>query len=225
MTALNFILQDDGVIISMDTLALSAGNKAPFKFVTKFFPLPHMNCIICGTGNMQAIIDWFGWVQKNIVANGIYQLNELSKKAMYDFMKDINGDNFCTIYQFGLHEIDNKFHGYAYRSKNNFQSEELEQGIGVKPTDAFKTVNGGVDLSPYMPEGASVEEILINIMERQKEYDSCLGIDERLGIGGIVQIVYLGRDSIAIKNYKYFDDFEATYDEILSNLEYLNSAE
>ena len=225
MTALNFILRDEGVIISMDTLALSAKNKAPFKFVTKFFSLPHMNCIICGTGNMQAIIDWFGWVQKNIVANGIYQLNELSKKSMYDFMKDINGDNFCTIYQFGLHEVDNKFHGYAYRSKSKFQSEEIKQGIGVKPPDAFMTMDGSMDLAPYMPDGASVEDILINIMEQQKEYDSFLPIAERLGIGGIIQIVYISKDSIIIKNYKYFDDFESTHEEILSNLQYLNAAE
>jgi len=225
MTALNFILQDDGVIISMDTLALSAENKAPFKFVTKFFPLPHMNCIICGTGNMQAIIDWFGWVQKNIVANGIYQLDELSKKALRDFMKNANSDNFCTIYQFGLHEIDNKFHGFAYRSTNNYESEEIKQGIGVKPADAFKTVDSGTDLSPYMPAGASVEEFLTRIMKQQKEYDSLLGVEERLGIGGIIQIVYLNRDSMVIKNHKYFDDFDATHEEILSNLEYLNAAE
>jgi len=147
-----------------------------------------MNCVICGTGNMQAIIDWFGWVQRNIVANGIYQLNYLLKKAMYNFMKDANGDNFCIIYQFGLHEIDDKFRGYAYRATNNFESEEIKQGIGVKPTDVFETKNGEIDLSSYMPEGASIEEILINIIERQKEYNSSLDIVERLGIA---QIVYL----------------------------------
>jgi len=65
---------------------------------------------------------------------------------------------------------------------NNFESEEIKQGIGVKPTDAFETKNGEIDLSSYMPEGASIEEILINIIERQKEYNSSLDIVERLGI-------------------------------------------
>ena len=147
MTALNFVLSEDTVIISMDTLSSRAVDHGPHKFVSKIFPLPHMNCVICGTGNMGAILDWFCFVEKNIVANGIYQLDLLTSQTIIPFMDDHNGENSCTIYQFGLHETDNKFHGYAYRSTNKFSSEEIICGIGIKPPDAFKTAEGELDLS------------------------------------------------------------------------------
>ncbi len=218
LTALDFIIQDNAVVIAMDTLSVRDIDKKPHKMVTKFFPLPHMNCIICGTGNMNAIIDWFAWVEKNIVANGIYQLNELTQQCIKTFMDEHNGDNPCTIYQFGLHELDGKFHGYAYRSSNNFESEEIRQGIGVKPSLAFLTSEGNIDLAPYAPEGTSMEKIFSNIMHRQKEYDDNLDVSERLGIGGIVQIVILSKDNMVIKNFEYFDDFESTYIDILNNI-------
>ncbi len=219
MTALDFIIQDDAVIVAMDTLSLRAVDHKPYKMVTKFLPIPHMNTLICGTGNMSAIIDWFSWVEKNVIANGIYQLDKITQQVIKEFMDTHNGDNSCTIYQFGLHELDGKYHGYAYRSANDFRSEEIQQGIGVKPPDAFLTADRTVDLSPYAPEGATIQEILSNIMHRQKEYDDSLDVDDRLGIGGIIQIVFLSKDKMTIENYEYFDDFESTYVEMLKNLD------
>ena len=168
---------------------------------------------------MGAIIDWFAWVEKNIVANGIYQLNELTQQVIKGFMDEHNGDNSCTIYQFGLHEVDKNFYGYAYRATNDFKSEEIKKGaICVKPGDAFVTQEGYVDITPYCPEGSSIEEKLFNIMHRQKEHDDALDTSEQLGIGGIVQVIYLSQDSIVIKNFKHFDDFEDTFIQILNNL-------
>lgn len=94
---IRLILHDNGVILAMDTLALSKENREPFKMVTKFFPIPHMNCLICGTGNMNAILDWFIFIEKNIIANGIYQLNKLTTECIGEFMKEHNGDNSCSI--------------------------------------------------------------------------------------------------------------------------------
>lgn len=219
MTALDFIIQDDAVIVAMDTLSLRAVDHKPYKMVTKFLPIPHMNTLICGTGNMGAIIDWFSWVEKNVIANGIYQLDKITQQVIKKFMDEHNGDNSCTIYQFGLHELDGKYHGYAYRSANGFRSEEIQKGIGVKPPDAFLTADGTMDLSPYAPEGATIQKMLSNIMHRQKEYDDSLDVDDRLGIGGIIQIVILSKDKMVIENYEYFDDFESTHVEMLKNLD------
>lgn len=130
-----------------------------------------------------------------------------------------NGDNPCTIYQFGLHELNKKFHGYAYRSTNDFKSEELAQGsICVKPPDAFLTQGGNMNLTPYGSEGSSIEEILFNITRQQKQYDDALAISKRLGIGGIIQVIVLSQDNIVIKNYKHFDDLGDTHIQILNNL-------
>lgn len=218
MTALDFVIQDDAVVVAMDTLSLRAVDHKPYKMVTKFMPIPHMNSLICGTGNMGAVIDWFSWVEKNVIANGIYQLDRITRQVIKEFMQEHNGDNLCTIYQFGLHELDGKFHGYAYRSTDDFEGEEIH-GLRVKPPDAFLSPDGTVDLSPYAPEGATIQEILKNIMHRQKEYDDSLNVEDRLGIGGIIQIVILSKDRIVIENYEYFDDFESTHIEMLKNLD------
>lgn len=53
-----------------------------------------------------------------------YQLNKSTATCIVEFMKEHNGDNSCSIYQFGLHELDHKFHGYVYRSINGFVCEE-----------------------------------------------------------------------------------------------------
>lgn len=218
LTALIYIIQDDSVVVSMDTLSLREKDKKPHKMLTKFLPLPHMNCLICGTGNAGAVIDWFAWVEKNIVANGIDILNKLTQQVIKGFMEEHNGGHLCTIYQFGLHEIDEKFYGFAYRSTNDFKCEELKKAvICVKPVDAFGSEEGYVDLTPCCLEDSPLEEILCNIMRRQKGYDDALDISERLGIGGMIQVVYMSQDCIVIKNLERFEDFEETYIQILNS--------
>lgn len=166
MTALNFMLSEEVAIISMDTLSLRANDHKPYKFVSKIFPLPHMDCVICGTGNLEAIINWFSFVNKNVIANGIHQLDLLTRQSIVSFMAEHNGNNSCTIYQFGLNEIDDKFHGFAYRSSRGFSGEEIDYGLGVKPQDAFRIPDGQFDQSKI--SGESAEEILANIMHQQK---------------------------------------------------------
>ncbi|MDU1413476.1 MAG: hypothetical protein E6929_11750 [Clostridium sp.] len=221
MTALNFILDKKVVILSMDTLVTFNETRTPVKMTTKFLTLPNMNCIICGTGNFDAIIDWFSFVQKSIIANGIYQLNKLSEQALPNFMKNYTKDSGCTIYQFGLNEIDKDFYGYVYRSTNNFKSEQLSYGLGIKPTDAFIESNGELNLKKYtqqINERFIIKETLYDIMKKQKEYDDNLtDVNERVGIGGMVQIVTMNEDEIVVTNYKRFDDYEKQYKKILTN--------
>lgn len=113
MSALNFILTEEQVIISMDTLVINQPSGQPVKTVTKLLPVPHMNRIVCGTRNLKSIINWFSFIENKIIANGIYQLDKITDANL----NDIIGEEMCscTIYKFGLNEIDNKFYGYVYR--------------------------------------------------------------------------------------------------------------
>ncbi|SCP99552.1 hypothetical protein [Anaerobium acetethylicum] len=210
MTALNFLLMEDMVSISMDTLSLSMENRMPYKFVSKFVHLPQMNCVICGTGNMLAIIHWIAYVQERMAANGIYQLNLLTSQRLKEFMKRevVNAELSTTIYQFGLSELDNNFHGYAYRSTNNFESEEIAYGIGVKPPEVF-IENGTLNMELIGFDGNHIEESFIRIMEKQKERDDML--PEKVGIGGCVQLIILTRGGAITKTINVFDDFEEQY--------------
>lgn len=206
MTALNFLLMKDRVALSMDTLTLKKADNMPYKFVSKFIHLPQMNCIICGTGNMPAIIHWIAHVQECMQSNGIYQLNLLTSQVLNEFMRTevVTLALTTTIYQFGLSELDNNFHGYAYRSTNNFESEEIAYGIGIKPPDAFienKALN--MDLVDFNFD--NIENSFVRIMEKQKERDDKLV--DKLGIGGYMQMILLSHAGAITKSIKVFDDF------------------
>jgi hypothetical protein len=38
-----------------------------------------------------------------------------------------------TVYHFGFSEVTGLIHSFAYRSANNFQSEKIAYGLGIKP--------------------------------------------------------------------------------------------
>lgn len=87
---------------------------------------------------------------------------------------------------------------------------KIKQGIAVKPPDAFEADNGRIDIEPYLINN-DVNKTLSTIMHKQKEHDENLDKKQRLGIGGIIQIVYMSKDSLQISNYEYFDDYEDIY--------------
>ncbi|MDE4099100.1 hypothetical protein, partial [Phaeobacter gallaeciensis] len=55
MTALNWELSDESVMIFSDTLMLSGETHRPLSFTTKVFPLPHLDLCIAGTGVQQLV--------------------------------------------------------------------------------------------------------------------------------------------------------------------------
>src|SRR5690349_12489521 len=75
MTALNFALHDDCVLITTDSLG-SGDDHVPRSFHTKVFPLPHVNGVICGTGALPLVLDWFVFVQLQLVAREVRFLSE-----------------------------------------------------------------------------------------------------------------------------------------------------
>ncbi|NLD46453.1 MAG: hypothetical protein GX660_04540 [Clostridiaceae bacterium] len=216
MSALIYILEENQVIIAMDTLSsinTEAGLK-PYKFLTKIFPLMHMNCVLCGTGNFEPILKWFEHIESGIVAYGIIQLNKITELSIKAFMEKENQTNASTtLYQFGLSELDGKFYGYAYRSTNNYSSEKLLYSVGVKPQDAFNT---NEELSQLI-EGCIDQDVLAALMLKLKEYDDNLGNTnpKKVGIGGQMEICLLQKNSIQLLRQDIFPDCEAVYTEIL----------
>ena len=70
MTAFTFLLEQDRVCIGMDTLSIDPQTKGPNKFVSKIFPLLHLRGVLCGTGVLQVILDWFALIQAGAFASG-----------------------------------------------------------------------------------------------------------------------------------------------------------
>lgn len=212
MTALNFITDENYIAVSTDTLSLSAENYQPYKFLDKAFLLQQMNCIIAGTGNMKAILHWVAYVREFAYANGIDWLNKIARRSLPEVMHHevVSDEVTTTIYQFGLSETDNYFRSYAYRSTNSFESEEIAYGLGIKPPDVFDTDDKRKLALAEFDDSTqeALESSFVNLMCKQKEYDDSLPKRQRVGIGGKIQLLLMGRDLTLSKCLYAFPDFE-----------------
>jgi hypothetical protein len=207
MTALNFLLEPDRVCIATDTLALSLGGRS-HKFATKIFPLPHLQLIICGTGLLQLATDWYLFVQTSAVVRSIIGLNKFAPAILRELWArhpEASGTS-GTIYHFGFDEEAGYFRGFAFRSSNDFEEEELQQNaFGVKPP-------------VLMPEIKTLPDGFIELVSRQREEDLRRPVQERIGVGGEVQFAILTQNSVTITTCHRFDDFEEIWEEMLANL-------
>ena len=216
MTALNFALEADRVIIFMDTLALRMDNKKPVKYASKIFPLPHLRGVLCGTGSLNTIMDWFVYIQGHVIGNTMDIPNKIAPSQLTEIHSkyDLNGTNETTIYHFGFNprEEDGRINGFAFRSTNNFSLEELKDGIGIKPhddeiikylKDALDTYNG------------SVEDLFINIMKLQKKKDDEESPKKRIGIGGSIHLLHFDKNRQFLWECYNFDDYDETFSKML----------
>ncbi len=135
MTALNFHIKQDEIFIVMDTLAISSVNAEPYLYTTKFYILPHLKMVICGTGISQVIIDWFIQVNTSILAQDICDLDEFAVELLQELGNKylLDRNKTATIYHFGWSQLEGCFTGFVYRSDSNFLSERLQYGTGIKP--------------------------------------------------------------------------------------------
>ncbi|MPN46208.1 hypothetical protein SDC9_193791 [bioreactor metagenome] len=60
-------------------------------------------------------------------------------------------------------------------------------------------------------------DTLFRMMEIQKYQDELLPINERVGIGGRIEIMVLENGSYTLFNYKKFDDYDSLYESVLEN--------
>ena len=110
-----------------------------------------------------------------------------------------------TIYHFGYDDQLFTFRGYAYRSVNDFESEELPIGIGIKPPIKYSLTE-------------NIQDDLINIIRIQRDQDLSSPILERIGIGGDIHIFFLEPGSISIQRVFRFEDYESLYSDMCTRL-------
>jgi len=209
MTALNFILAEDQVIISMDSLS-SNENANPFKYTTKIFPLPHINTVVCGTGSLQLVLKWFCYIQEKVLAENINVINREAPEALPILEKETGHEVDSTIYHFGIDSHSKKFVGYAFRKNNNYRIEKLDNGIGVRPPDAVLE-----KISNNQYSANDLPELFIKIMKDQREFDN--SGEDKVGIGGEIHMLIMTENKQLMWTSYRFDDFEAMYDEMLNH--------
>ena len=214
MTALVFGLDETGVWIATDSLALTTGGN-PHKYASKIFPLPHLSAALVGTGSMNVVVDWYAQVQMNVIACNILYLNSIAPAILHDISKkhEYLGVTTTTIYHFGYDDDQARFRGFAFRSTNGFACEELIYGVGVKPY-------GEELLTAFIAEcsGAPSLEDIIGLVEQQKKRDDSLPQDKRLGIGGEIHFLLLNDQGQYLWRCHRFPEYSQLYAQMLNSL-------
>jgi hypothetical protein len=211
MTALNFYLQPDSLLLAMDTLSLRSDHN-PHKFLSKIFPILHLNGVMCGTGFAPLIEQWLREINVGILARDMIHLDEFTPQALQGLWMAQSAEiekGTVTIYHFGYCEAEKVFKGYAYRSERDFQSETLLYGLGIKP---------GVDMTNLGEDLPSPQAYFAEIIKRQRANDLAQPINDRIGIGGDVHFVSMTADGIWMSRCHRFEDYDTLYFEMCKEL-------
>lgn len=213
MTALDFILKPEQILIAMDSLAIDEQTKKPAKFTSKIFYIPHLHGAICGTGDFDVILDWHAFIMKNVIAHTIRLLDKIAPAELSRIHKGLERNTTATIYHFGYIEQEKIFEGYVYRSTNQYQSEKLSIGIGIKPYG--EEVQQSIESHSKF---SSEDDLIIRIMNEQRRLDNKATIDERVGIGGEVHVLQLNASGALMYICHRWDDYGAMLQEILDSI-------
>ena len=211
MSALIFYLDEDQVFVATDTLAVNIDGSA-HSYCSKAIHIPHLRTIIAGTGLGSFAVDWAMFANSSMLVRGIEHLDFHTPDKLrerWDISKtehSLPSELTTTVYQFGLSEDTGRTCGYAYRSSNNFISEQLEYGYGRKPECKFL-------------DGENFIENITLMMKEQRTIQETKGQNERLYIGGECYGVHLTKDRCETFRVFQFDDWKQQQDEMFENFE------
>jgi len=198
MSSLIFTTDETQAFVATDTLAAFDGR--PAFFTTKAFPLPHLRMVIAGTGLAGFLDHWL----VSINTSPVRDIDDLNSHAPAGlalvwgiFKKQFPGmtTETTTVYHFGFSENTGKMRSFAYPSEQSFAPKLLDYGPGVKP---LCVVRDGWEFPADIPE----------LMNQQRSIQAKLPTQERVYIGGEIQIIHLTVAGFHLYRSAQFDDFE-----------------
>ena len=213
MTGLVFLLEPDSVALAMDSLSLSGDDKTPLKFCSKILPVPHLSGVVCGTGSLRLVLEWYADLQLNVVACDMDFVNSLATSRLREIAARLNEPTTSTVYHFGFSPAEGAFTGTAFRSTADFVPQPLEYGLGVKPPSC-DVMAVAVDL---IKERGPFDG-MIAILERLRESDDALPREDRLGIGGEIHLMALNEINQFTIVVGSWPDFDVQFKEMLAGL-------
>jgi hypothetical protein len=214
MSSLIAYTEKEQVLVATDTLATSPKGEPAF-FTTKAFILPHLQMIMAGTGISGFLGKWFLQANGQMLVRGIDHLNYHTPGALisiWNSLRDeypIPDDVTTTVYHFGFSEEDGTIHTFVYRSTNKFMSEILPYSIIVKPKCE-------VAENPIFPF------CITQMMEEQRIIQNSLPENERVYIGGRIQIHHLTKEGTNIYTLSQFEDYESVRKKMYENFDSKN---
>lgn len=211
MSSLILFADENQVLVATDTLA-TLPNGTPFKFSTKAFIVPNLKLVMAGVGVAGFLGRWFIRISESLIVQGIDNLNYHTPGALaslwqgYKQELSIPDGITTTVYHSGFSETTRLIHLYAYRSAHNFNSERLEPyGLRVKPECP-------------VPTDYSLPQDLPTIMENQRTIQASKPKDERLYIGGEIEVHYLSKAGFQVYTLHRFEDYARDETAIYDNI-------
>ena len=198
MSSLIFYTDGSQALIATDTLAVNENGNPAF-FCSKANHIPHLKMLIAGTGVAGFSNEWALQASTSMLVKGIHNLDYHTPEALRALWKEYKGkksvsESFTTtVYQFGISEETEGVVGFAYRSTNNFMSEEIGYGTVVKPE--CDVLEG--DLIESLPK----------MMKQQRLFQNSAPKNERVYIGGEIIAHHLTANGCNTFKVSEFDDF------------------
>ena len=112
----------------------------------------------------------------------------------------------ATVYHFGFSETSDLIHSFAYRSANDFASERLGYGLGMKPE--FPA-----------PDGYQLPNDFKSMMDQQRSIQASKPKSETVYVGGEIQIHHLVPEGIQVYTLDRFEEFESDEAAIYQNFD------
>ena len=225
LSALNFIIQPELIVVSTDTLRSSS--EGPHGFSSKILALPHLHGVMCGTGSLDLLVDWHAFVQRRVGALDMRDLDDLAPQQLPTLAKKYRLEKAgvsASIYHFGLDARAGHLRGWKYPSNGGFRSESLIAGLGVKPPRGGPPLSAEHDpLIRLWLEQAKVGghvHAFQMLMNAQQDLDRLLPSGQRLGIGGEMHIVILPASRQTLWTCCALPHFEDDWNQIRINAEH-----
>ena len=210
MSSLIYKVEKTQVFIATDTLITLNGRA--IQFATKAFALPHLRMVIAGTGLAGFLDHWLAAVNSSPF-RGIDALNEHAQAGLLNvlrtFKKQFPSMNETTsIYHFGFSEVTGIIQSFAYKSEELFEPRQIACGLYVKPN---------------VPEDAIPTDTLhpndfLRIMAAQRAIQAKLPKEERVSIGGEIQMHHLEQAGYKAYRLGQFEDYAETRRAIFSDI-------
>lgn len=210
MSSLIFYTDQSQALIATDSLAVDTQGNPAF-FCSKANYIPHLKMIIAGTGAGGFSNEWALSVSARMIVKGIQNLDYHTPEGLrglwseYKVKYSLPESFTTTVYQFGISEETGRITSFAYRSTNNFISEEIGYGTGVKPVcDVLE---------------GNLFELIPKMMEQQRSIQSSFPKTTRIHIGGEIIALHLTNNGCNTFKIGEFDDFSEQTDFIFTNYE------
>lgn len=201
MSSLIFYTDAKQVLIVTDTLSVTPDG-SPFLFTSKAHYLPHLRTIVAGTGVKDFSSNWHVLVNNGMVVRGIENLNDHTPQGLREMWQDFKEEYSVpegmttTVYHLGISEETGQVVAYAYRSINDFVSELVPYGVGIKPECTVPTV-----------DSSDIKFLITEIMKEQRRVQAAVPLSERIFIGGEAIAMQLTKGGCNIFKLFEFDDF------------------